>query len=101
MPEPSLRYEIVMIHGEMRNSRTEYILGRNSRSGMRDCRGYCDGNPNQPRAVTRYKYGPLRAYIQNRDLHYSFQLDLEAGVYTSSRANDYGTPSWTKSKPMK
>ena len=66
MPEPSLRYEIVSIHGEMRNSRTEYILGRNSRSESRDCRGYCDGDPNRPGAVRRYKYGPLRAYIQNR-----------------------------------
>jgi len=98
MPEPSLRYEIVSIHGEMCNSRTEYILGRNSRSESRDCRGYCDGDPNRPGAVTRYKYGPLRAYIQNRDMHYAFQLDLEAGVYTAARVNEYGGRSWSMSK---
>jgi hypothetical protein len=90
MPEPGLRYEIVSIHGEMRNSRTEYILGRNSRSESRDCSGY------QPGAVTRYKYGPLRAYIQNRDLHYCFQLDLASGVYTASRVDEYGSPNWFK-----
>ncbi len=101
MPEPSLRYEIVSIHGEMRNSRTEYILGRNSRSESRDCHGYCDGDPNQPGAVTRYKYGPLRAYIQNRDLHYCFQLDLEAGVYTASRVSKYGSPKWYNRKPTR
>jgi hypothetical protein len=98
MPGPSLRYEIASIHGEMRNSRTEYILGRNSRFESRDCRGYCDGDPNQPGAVTRYEYGPLRAYIQNRDLHYCFQLDLESGVYTASRVNEYGSPNWFKPK---
>jgi hypothetical protein len=98
MPEPSLRFEIVNVHGEMRSSRTEYILGRNSRSEARDCRGYGDGDPNQPGAVTHFKYGPLRAYIQNRDLHYCFQLDLEAGVYTASRVHEYGSPTWNKSK---
>jgi hypothetical protein len=101
MPEPSLRYEIVSIHGEMRNSRTEYILGRNSRSESRSCRGYCDRDPNQPGAVTRYKYGPPRAHIQNRDLHYCFQLDLESGVYTASRVNEYGSPNWSKPKITK
>src|SRR5258706_9189816 len=93
MPGPSLRYEIVRFHGEMRNCSTKYILGRNSRSESRSCRGYCDGDPNQPGA-TRYEYGPLRAYIQNRDLDYCFQLDLEAGVYTSSRVSEYGRPKW-------
>jgi len=98
MPEPSLRYEIVSIHGEMRNIHTEYILGRNSRSESRDCRGYCGGDPNQPGAVTRYEYGPLRAYIQNRDLRYCFQLDLETGDYTAARVNEYGHPRWNKPK---
>jgi hypothetical protein len=101
MPEPSLRYEIVSIHDEMRHSRIEYILGRNSRSEARNCNGYCDGDPNQPGAVTRYRYGPLHTHIQNRDLHYHFQLDLESGVYTASRVNEYGSPSWVKPKTTK
>jgi hypothetical protein len=97
MPEPSLRYVVVNVHGEMRISRTEYILRRNSRSESRECRGYFAGNPNQPGAM-QFQYGPLRALIQNRDLHYSFHLDIESGLYTAWRVNEYGSPSWVKPK---
>src|SRR5881409_1276499 len=89
MAEPSLRYVIVNLQGEMRTSRTEYLLGRNSRFESRDCRGYCDGDPTHPGAM-QFQYGPLRALIQNRDLHYQFHVDLESRVYTSSRLSEYG-----------
>ena len=97
MPEPSLRYVVVNLHGEVRTSRTEYLLGRNSRSELRDCRSYRDSDPKQPGAV-QFQYGPLRAYIQNRDLHYHFHLDLESRVYTARRVNQYGSPSRLKPK---
>ena len=90
MAEPSLRYVIVNLQGEMRTSRTEYLLGRNSRFESRDCQGYCDGDPTQPGAM-QFQYGPLRALIQNRDLHYQFHVDLESRVYTSSRLSEYGS----------
>jgi len=85
MPEPSLRYVVVNLHGEMRTSRTEYLRGRNSRSESRDCSGYRD--PKQPGAV-QFQYGPLRAHIQNHDLHYHFSLDVESRVYTAGRLSD-------------
>jgi hypothetical protein len=44
----------------------------------------------------RYEYGPLRAYIQNRDLRYCFEIDLDTGVYTAWRTNSYGNPAWIK-----
>ncbi|HLK50232.1 MAG TPA: hypothetical protein VKT49_18945 [Bryobacteraceae bacterium] len=81
MPDPSLRYITARFHGDIPFSRTEYILGRNSRSEYRDATGYCDGDPNAPGAI-QYRYGPQRALIHNRDLHHTFHLDLEAGVYT-------------------
>ena len=88
MPEPSLRYVTVSLRGEMRDTRTEFIMGRNSRSEYRNCTGYCDGDPTLPGAM-QYRYGPPRAIIQNHDLHYSFHLDLESGVYTAARLHDY------------
>jgi hypothetical protein len=44
----------------------------------------------------QYEYGPLRAYIHNRDLGYRFELDLAACIYTASRVNQYGSPIWMK-----
>ena len=44
----------------------------------------------------RYEYGPLRAYIQNRDLQYAFEIDIEAGIYTAWRVNEHGSPTWIK-----
>jgi hypothetical protein len=75
MPEPSLRYVIVNVWGETHNSRIEYILGRNSRSEYRES--------NVQRGATRVEYGPLRALIQNRQLHSQFHLDLDARIYTT------------------
>ncbi len=98
MPEPSLRYVVVHLQGEMRTGRTEYLLGRNSRSELRDCRRDRDGDPKQPGAV-QFQNGPLRAYIQNRDLRYHFHLDLESRVYTARRVNEYGSGLKPKGKP--
>ena len=58
--------------------RTEYILGRHSRSESRN--GVGD------------RYGPLRAVIRNGDLHCIFHLDLEAKVYTATQVDDRGVP---------
>jgi len=99
MPAPSLRYRMEAVRGEMRTGRIEYILGLNTRSESRDCRGYCDGDPTQPGAL-RFEYGPLRAVIHNHDLHYCFQLDLEARVYTASRIDEHGAMRRIRSKPM-
>lgn len=77
----------------MPTSRTEYILGRNSRLEARSCTGHSDSVP--PTNV-QYVYGPLRAYIKNHDLQYGFEIDLEAGVYTAWRTDDHGSPAWIK-----
>src|SRR5262249_44802769 len=82
MPEPSLRYVIVNVWRDTQSSRTEYILGRNSRSEYRFSQSVREPDPNQPGAV-RDEYGPLRALIQNRQLHSQFHLDLDARVYTT------------------
>jgi hypothetical protein len=66
MPEPSLRYFIVKVWRDTQSSRTEYIFGRNSRSEYR-----------------LSQTGPLRALIQNHQLHSQFHLDLDAHVYTT------------------
>jgi hypothetical protein len=73
----------------MSTGRTEYILGRNMRSDWRECRGYCDGDPTQPKAK-RFEYGSLRAVIHNYDLHYCFLLELESRVYTACRIDEHG-----------
>ena len=91
MPEPSLRFTTVSVHGEMRAGQTNYFLGRSTRSESRGCTAYCDGDPTGPGAM-QYRYGPLRAVIHNRDLHYYFHLDLDAGVYTSERLMEYDVP---------
>ena len=51
------------------------------------------------RAPCNFKTGRLRAYIQNRDLHYHFHLDLESRVYTARRVNEYGSGLKPKGKP--
>src|SRR5438093_1140715 len=93
MAEPSLRYVIVNLQGEMRTSRTEYLLGRNSRFESRDCRGYCDGDPTQPGAM-QFQYGPLRALIQNRDLHYQFHVNgrVDVPVFADVGPRETGFP---------
>ncbi len=94
MPEPSLKYTTVRVMGRMRSSDTEFMLGRNTRREYREGRGRCE---DPPRLDTEtFEYGPLRAEINNRDLHYTFELDLEARVYTATRVNDFGSPVWLK-----
>lgn len=93
MGEPSLRFVIVHRSAGLLSSRTEYVCGQNKRSESRSCAGH---SATTPPTNVQYEYGPLRAYIQNRDLGYSFELDLEARIYTAFRANQYGSPSWLK-----
>ena len=95
MPDPSLRFTVVSVHGRMRTSRTEYILGCNSRVQHCACHGY--GEPGQPDSV-RVEYGPARAFIRNLDLRYSFHLDIESRVYTAIRVSDHGSPAWMKTR---
>lgn len=89
----SLKFRTDSLHGDMPTSRTEYISGLNSRRESRNCSGRSDVFPP---AKLRYEFEPLRAYIQNRDLRYCFEIDLDAGVYTAWRTNDYGSPTWIK-----
>src|SRR5262249_49448506 len=84
MPEPSLRYVIVNVWRDTQGSRTEYIFVRNSRSEYR-----------------LSETGPLRALIQNRQLHSQFHLDLEARVYTTMHLPEYQRPtSFTTRAPI-
>jgi hypothetical protein len=93
MREPSLRYVIVNVWGDTQNSRTEYILGRNSRSEYRES--------NVQRGATRVQHGPPRALVQNRQLHSQFHLDLEARVYTTMHLAEYRRPtSFTSRAPI-
>ena len=89
----SLKFRTDSLHGDMPTSRTEYISGFNSRSESRSCTGHSDVFPP---VQLRYEYGPPRAYIQNRDLRYCFEIDLDAAVYTAWRTNSYGSPAWIK-----
>ena len=91
MLKASLKFRTYSLFGDMPTSRTEYILGRNTRSENRSCSGHSETVP--PTNV-KYEYGSLRAYIQNRDLQYGFEVDLDTGVYTAWRANDDGSPTW-------
>jgi hypothetical protein len=93
MLKASLKFRTDSLYGDMPTSRTEYILSRNTRSENRSCSGHSETVP--PTNV-QYEYGPLRAYIQNRDLQYGFEVDLDTGVYTAWRTNDYGSPTWIK-----
>jgi hypothetical protein len=84
MPEPSLRYVIVNVWRDTQSSRTEYIFGRNSRSEYR-----------------LSHTGPLRALIQNRQLHSQFHLDLDAHVYTTLHLPEDRSPtSFTTRAPV-
>ena len=91
MLKASLKFRTDSLHGDMPTSRTEYIFGLNSRSENRSCTGHSDVFPP---INLRYGYGPLRAYIQNRDLQYGFEIDMDASVYTAWRTNRYGSPAW-------
>jgi hypothetical protein len=85
----------------MATSRIVYICGRNSRSETRNCVGL---RSITPPIHLRYEYGPLLAYIHNRDLGYSFWIDMEKRLYTASRANQYGSLAWLKpraAQPLK
>src|SRR5215470_8528553 len=84
MPEPSLRYVIVNVWRDTQSSRKEYILGRNSRSEYR-----------------LSQTGPLRALIQNHQLHSQFNLDLDARVYTTLHLPEDRSPtSFTTRVPI-
>src|SRR5437016_5629014 len=93
MLKASLKFQTDSVYGDMPTSRTEYIFDLNTRSENRNCRGHSDVVP--PTNV-RYEYGPLRAFIQNRDLQYGFEIDSDAGVFTAWRTNRYGGPVWIK-----
>ncbi len=93
MLRASLKFQTDSLFGDMPTSRTEYILGRNTRLENRSCSGHSETVP--PTNV-QYEYGPLRAYIQNRDLQYGFEIDIDAGVYTAWRTNRHGSPAWIK-----
>ncbi len=98
MPDPSLAF--TTIHrgrGGMETSRKEFILGRNTRSEHRDCSGQIDAS--QPNGV-RYEYGPRRAVIQNREIDYLFELDLDAHLFTAARMNEYGSPAWIEPRRL-
>src|SRR5216117_2382409 len=55
MAEASLRY--VIVHGEARFSRTEYICGRNSRSEYRNGPFLVGGDPKPPETM-QLEFGP-------------------------------------------
>jgi hypothetical protein len=89
MADESLRY--VIVHGEARFSRTEYICGRNWRSEYRNGPFLVGGDPNRPETM-QLEFGPRRALIQNRDLGYQFDIDLESRVYTAFELHEYRRP---------
>ena len=93
MTGPSLRFTTVRLSGDMPTTRTEYICGLNMRSESRSCSGH---SATTPPTNVRYEYGPLRAYIHNRDLHYRFELEIEKRIYTAFQVNEYGSPKWMK-----
>jgi len=76
MGEPSLRYTTVRLFCGIPGIHIEYISGRNRRYEYRNSQGD--------------RYGPLCAGILNLDLHYAFDLDLEARIHSETRINDSG-----------
>jgi hypothetical protein len=81
MAQASLAFTTIMRHNGVPVKRTEYVLGRNSRSETGG-----------------------RVQIYNRDLGYQFQLDPARQIYTAYRMNEYGSPKWVKAvstKPLK
>lgn len=97
MLNASLKFRTDCLHGDMPASRTEYILGPNTRLESRSCSGHSE---TVPPTNMRYEYGPLRAYIHNRDLHYAFEVDFETGVFTARPTNDHGSLTWTKPRQI-
>lgn len=93
MTDRSLRFVTVRLFGDMRTAATQYIRDLNTRSESRSCRGI--GDTKLPTNV-RYEYGPLRAYILNRDLGYRFEVEPATHAYTAFRVNEYGSPVWAK-----
>jgi len=93
MGEPSLKFTIASVFGDMPTRRIEYICGKNTRSESRSCTGRSAATPP---TNTLYEYGPWRAYIRNRDLGYGFELDLARRIYMAFRVNEYGSPVWLK-----
>ncbi len=93
MLKASLKFRTDSRFGDMPTSRTEYICGLNTRREHRDCNGRSDVVP--PTNV-QFEYGPQHTYIQNCDLQYGFEIDMDAGVYTAWPANAYGGPAWIK-----
>jgi len=89
MAEASLRY--VIVQGEAHFSRTEYICGRNSRSEYRNGPFLVGGDPKRPETM-QLEFGRRRALIQNRDLGYQFDIDLESRVYTAFELHEYRRP---------
>ena len=85
MTGPSLRFTTVSLFGDMPTTRTHYISGLNARSESRSCSGH---STTVPPTNVRYEYGPLRAYIRNRDLNYSFELEIEKRIYTAFQVNE-------------
>lgn len=87
MADPCLRFTAVRFFGDMRTTVTEYICGSNTRSESRSCSGHSDnGLPGK----LRYEYGPLRAYIQNREIGYRFELEPASRIYAAFRIQEYG-----------
>ncbi len=84
MFEPCLKFTTVDQFGGMRTSNTNYIRGCNLRNESLNCSGRSD--PHQPSTVI-WEYGPLRAYIKNRELGRDFIMDLDARIYTAHRVN--------------
>jgi hypothetical protein len=95
--KPSLSFTLVHRSAGMLTSQTEYVCGQNTRSESRSCTGH---SVTTPPTNVQFEYGPLRAYIHNRDLGYGFELDLAARIYTAYRANQYGSPQWLKPRQV-
>jgi hypothetical protein len=93
MSEASLSFTIASLSSGLRTQRTEYICGQNTRSESRSCTGH--SATTEP-ADVQYQYGPLCAYIRNRDIGYGFEMDLTARIYSAFRANPNGSPVWLK-----
>jgi hypothetical protein len=97
MLKASLKFRTDSLYGDVPTSRTEYILGRNTRLEARSCTVRSDTVP--PTNV-QYDYGPLRVYIRNDGPQYGFEVDLEAGVYTAWRTYEYESPAWIEHRPI-
>jgi hypothetical protein len=79
------RHQFALFDGVL-TSRTEYVMGSNTRTEYRNGAGD--------------RYGPLRAGIWNRDLRYRFDLDLEAKTYAAVPVDDRGVAVNAKPLPI-